>query len=172
MNDNKDKDPLDRMVDAYESMLERVDGWLKDAEHAVPNLRKGIDAAREKAVELDELTREEADRLGAYLERDLKDAGNFLAENGKEFRGWLRFEGKLVESRLLELFAGVADRTRVELETLAERAREASSYHTGEVTGPGTLVCTGCGKELHFHRTGHIPPCPKCRGTGFRREEP
>ena len=54
----------------------------------------------------------------------------------------------------------------------AEQAREASFYHTGEVTGPGTLVCAECGKELHFHKAGHIPPCPGCRGTRYRRGKP
>ena len=68
MNDNPRKDPLDGMVDAYENMLERVDGWLKGAESAIPNLRQGIEHARERAVEMNELTREEAQKIGAvYL---------------------------------------------------------------------------------------------------------
>ncbi|MES9926605.1 MAG: hypothetical protein ABW158_00685, partial [Candidatus Thiodiazotropha sp. 6PDIVS] len=45
----------------------------------------------------------------------------------------------------------------------------ASLYHTGEVTGPGTLVCAQCGKEMHFKKTGHIPPCSGCKGTDFQR---
>jgi len=171
MNENPRRDPLDRMVDAYENMLERVDGWLKDAESAMPELRQGIEHAREKAVELDELTREEAQKIGAYLERDVEDAASFLVNTGAEFRGWLRFETELIENRLLEMFVGVADKTRVELESLAEQAREASTYHVGEVTGLGTLQCVTCGKEMHFHKTGRIPPCAKCHGTTFRRAE-
>ena len=58
-----------------------------------------------------------------------------------------------------------------ELNLTAEQAREASFYHTGEVTGPGTLVCVECGKELHFHKAGHIPPCPGCRGTRYQRQQ-
>ena len=71
----------------------------------------------------------------------------------------------------MDMFAKVADRTRLELDRFADNARAASLYHTGEVTGPGTLVCAGCGKELHFHKAGRIPPCPKCHGTEYRREE-
>ena len=166
------RDPISRMSDAYEKMLERVDEMLAKAEKsAIPSLRKSLEQAREKAVELNELTREEAEKLAGYLERDMQDAAQLFSETGEELRNWWRFDVKLVEQRLLEMFGNVADRTRVELDRFAEQAREASFYHTGEITGPGTLVCAECGKELHFHKAGHIPPCPGCRGTRYRRQK-
>jgi hypothetical protein len=170
MSDKEERDPVERLVDAYENMLERVDEMLGRAEkNALPTLKRSIEHAREKAVEMNELTREEAEKVAAYVERDMKDAAHFLTRTGEEFRDWFRFDIQLIENRLMEMFATVADRTRVELESLAERAREASLYHTGEITGPGTLVCTKCGKELHFHKAGHIPPCPKCHATEYQR---
>jgi len=164
------RDPVDRLVDAYERMLERVDQALETAEKsAIPSLRKALDNAKEKAVELNELTREEAEKLGHYVERDMKEAARYLADTGDEIREWWRFDLKQIERQLLDMFASVADKTRVELERLAGQAREASLYHTGEVSGPGTLVCVDCGKELHFHKAGRVPPCPKCHGTRFKR---
>ncbi len=171
MTEDDKRDPVDRMSDAYERMLERVDGMLDKAEKTtIPNLRKALEHAREKAVELNELTREEAEKLVDYVERDMKDAARYLSDTGEEFRNWWRFDVQQVEHRLMDMFAKVADRTRVELESIAEQAREASFYHTGEMTGPGTLVCTECGKELHFHKAGHIPPCSQCRGTRYQRQ--
>lgn len=170
MNDDDKRDPIDRMTDAYERMLERVDGMLELAEKsALPTLRRSLDHAREKAVELNELTREEAEKLSAYVERDMQDAAHYLIETGAEFRQWWQFDVQMIEQRLLEMFANVADKTRLELEKLADQAREASMYHTGEVTGPGTLLCNGCGKEMHFHKAGRIPPCSGCKGTSFKR---
>ncbi len=164
------RDPVDRMVDAYENMLERVDDMLEKAEKtALPNLRKALESAREKAVELNELSREEAEKVAEYVERDMKEAAHYLADTGEEFRNWFRFDMELIENRFLEMFANVADRTRLELDRFASQAREAALYHTGEITGPGTLVCEGCGKELHFQKAGHIPPCPKCHGTRYSR---
>jgi Zn finger protein HypA/HybF involved in hydrogenase expression len=169
--DNK-REPIDRMVEAYERMLERVDELLGRAEKsAIPTLRKSLEQARERAVELNELTREEADKIAGYVERDMQEAAHFLAETGEQFREWWRFDLQLIETNLLEMFANVADKTRLELEKLANQAREAAYYHTGEVTGPGTLVCTECGKVLNFHKAGHIPPCPKCRSTRYRRAQ-
>ena len=171
-NDAKDsKTPLDRLTDGYDVMLERVNDVMKDAEHKTSNrFREGMEHAREKAIELDELSREEAEKIGSYLERDLKDAARFLSDTGDEFKQWFKFDLELVESRMFEAFASVADKTRVELEQWSEWAREASRYTTGEVTGAGTLVCEACGKELHFHKAGHIPPCPACGKTHFCRE--
>ncbi|MCP4126493.1 MAG: zinc ribbon-containing protein, partial [Gammaproteobacteria bacterium] len=63
MAPDNNQDPLDRMVVAYENMLQRVDDLLQKAEKtAIPTLKKSLEHAREKAVELDELTREEAEK--------------------------------------------------------------------------------------------------------------
>ena len=164
------KAPMDKLTDAYESMLEHVHDAMKQTkENTLPGLREYLSNVREKMVELGELTREEAETIAGYVERDIKDAAAYLAETGEQMSTWWRFDVQQVEDRLLEMFINVADQTKLELEKFREQARAATSYHTGEVTGPGTLVCNDCGKELHFHKTGHIPPCSGCKGTEFRR---
>lgn len=169
MND-KSKDPVDRMVEAYEAMLTRVHEAAETAEEkTVPWLRESLSAARDRAVELEELTREEAERVSRYVERDLHDAASFIAETGQEFRDWASFDWRLIQNRMLEMFAGMADQTGEALRGFADQAREASLYHTGEITAPGILECMACGETLHFEKTGHIPPCPKCQATTYRR---
>ena len=164
------KDPFDRMIDAYETMIERVHEAAESVEKQTgPWLRGAVGDARERAVELGELTREEADRVSRYVERDIKEAASFIADTGQEFRDWVNFDWQLMQNRMLDMFAGMADQTSMALQELADRAREASTYHTGEITSPGVLVCMDCGEELHFEKTGHIPPCPKCTGTDFQR---
>ncbi len=170
MAPDNQKETLEHLVEAYDTMLKRVSDAIKKAEQsAIPALKKNIEQARETAIEVGELTREEAEKIASYLERDMRDAADFLSETGREFKEWGKFDLELIEDRLLEMFANVADKTRLELEALAQRARRASMYHTGEITGPGTLVCTQCGKEIHFQKTGHIPPCAGCHGTEYRR---
>ena len=120
-------------------------------------------------MELGELTREEAEKIGDYLKRDIVDAAEYLAEPTQELADWLRFDIELIEERLLEMFLSVADRTKVELLELQREAERADSWHTGELAGIGTLQCFDCGELLHFHATGHIPPCPVCNGTAFKR---
>lgn len=118
------KGPVDRMVDAYEAMLQRVHEAADSAEQkTLPWLRETLADARERAVELGELTREESEKVARYVERDLHEAANFIAETGQEFRDWLNFDWRLVQSRMLEMFAGMADQTSQALKGFADQAR-------------------------------------------------
>jgi len=160
----------DRLVEAYDRMLERIHDAVKHTGgEAMPVLKKQIEHARETAIELGELTREEAEKIGEYLRRDTEEAARYLAETRQDFHDWFRFDLKLVEQRFLQMFELMVDRTQTELNRLADRAKGIEELHTGEVSAPGTLYCAGCGSELHFHKTGRIPPCPKCHKTTYRR---
>jgi len=168
--DNRERN--EQLVHAYNLMMHRVSETLSKATDAAgPILHKAIEAAEEKAVELEELTREEAVKIGDYLRRDLQDAGEYLAgPEAQELKNWLRFDIELIENQLLEMFLKVADRAKLDMLDFEEKLIEANEYHTGQITGPGTLVCNSCGEVLHFHAAGHIPPCPKCRHTEFVRQ--
>jgi Zn finger protein HypA/HybF involved in hydrogenase expression len=159
----------DNQVHAYNSMLQRVKGFMEKAEHgAIPKLQQALQFASDKAIEVGELTAEEADKIAKYLQRDIQEAATYLGEHGDELKDWLKLDILLVENKLLEMFSQVVDQTTLELDRLAIEA-QMSEWHTGEVTGIGVLECTQCGEHLHFHKSGHIPPCPKCHGTVFQR---
>lgn len=172
MTRNDLPEPDQRAIAAYNRMMERVKSALDTAEkNTLMNLRQGVEKAARLAEQLGELTRDEAERIGTYLQRDLHDAGKYLADSGSDLRSWLRFDVELIEDRLLDLFSSVADRTRLEWLELEQRAHDEPTYHSGEITGPGTLQCQACGQEIHFHATGHIPPCPNCHGSQFVRAD-
>ena len=157
----------ERKVHAYNRMMERVKAAFGGSrDHS---LNDALKDAKKKAVAEDELTSDEADQIGGFLKRDLEDAGHFLSDNTNELADWLHFDLELLEDKLAELLQGVADPTRVDLAMLAEHAQHADDYSTGEVTGLGTLECQACGKQMVFRKAGHIPPCPSCHKTKFRR---
>lgn len=158
------KEEPDRLVRGYEIMLEYV-----AAPGAAGQVRDLIDRAKEKAMEIGELSREEVERLGDYLRRDLEAAGQFLAETGDSLGDWLRFDLRYLEEKMLELIASAADRTRVEWARLAG-ARAAPEWRTGEVAGVGTLTCVSCGHEVALHAPGRVPECPTCKATVFQRD--
>lgn len=161
----------EKLVHAYNRMMERVKDLLQRSENkTLATLAHSVERAKDKAVELGELSREEAERIGDYLRRDLEDAGEYLADTGEALSTWLQFDLELVEDRLWEAFTAAADQTKLAYLELAQRAQRASEYHTGDITTMGTLQCTQCGELLHFHATGHIPPCPRCHNTRFVRK--
>jgi len=160
----------DRLVAAYNRMLERIRNMMGETPRGEgPHLQQAIDNAKERATEMGELSREEAERVGDYLRRDVDDAAKFINDSGRELGDWLRFDWQLVERSIADMFAQTVDHTRLELDRLAERADAIGEWHAGEVVGIGTLQCKGCGEVLRFHHTAHIPPCPKCHGTRYRR---
>jgi len=164
-----------KQVDAYRRMMERVKIRLEELEQAekaaFPQLSASIEHAAQKAVELDELTREEARLIGGYLKRDLEDAGQYLATTGHDLGAWLRFDLELLEDRLLDFFRRGVDRSRLDL--LAFEAPPAGAepvrYRSGEITGPGTLQCEECGEQVVFHAPAAIGSCPGCGGMLFLR---
>lgn len=171
MSEHHEQDTLDKLVAAYERMLERTHKTIEQAEkEALPAFRELLHKTRDRMVELGELTREEADKVADYIHRDILDAAHYIAETGEDLAAWWRFDIELIEQRILDAFSKVADQTSVQLQNLAEQARQASLYHTGEVAGPGTLVCDSCGARVQMHKAGRIPSCPECGATGFKRE--
>ena len=170
MAEEDNQQQRERHAHGYDRILQRAREYLDEfEEHAGDAVATAVDRAKERSHELGELSREEAERIGEYVRRDMSDAAAWMEESGQEFGQWLRFDLEQVEQRLMENFLKVADRTRVELSDWAERANRFGEWHTGEITSVGTLRCEGCGEELHFTRTAHIPPCPRCHGTVFKR---
>ena len=168
------KETADKLLKTYHDMLDQVkDLWHDAEEKALPTLSENIEKASEKASELGELTKEEAEKLGGYIKRDLEQAGDYLsdytAKNGPQLKNWIKDELSFAEVEFAEMFANLADKTRIELDALADRARQVGVWHTGEITNVGVLYCQSCDEVLHFKKPGHIPPCPKCRGTVFKK---
>lgn len=159
----------EKLISAYHRMLEQTQSAFKETlQDTAPQLKKLIDNAVETSIEIGELTKEEAHKIGEYLRRDLQDATEYMHTSNKELKDWFRFDLELVEDRLLEMFSLMSDPTRIALDNLAQTA-DMAEWHTGEITGPGTLRCDDCDHDLHFHQVGHIPPCPNCHATKFHR---
>jgi hypothetical protein len=114
-----DSSSSSRWVEAYQRMMERAKHQIEELEQAekaaFPRLSASIEQAAEKAVEVGELTREEAQLIGSYLKRDWEDAGHYLTVTGRDLRTWLRFDLELLEDRLLEFFQRGVDQSRLDL---------------------------------------------------------
>jgi predicted RNA-binding Zn-ribbon protein involved in translation (DUF1610 family) len=166
-----EKSTREKWLRAYDDMMVRVKTAIEEAEeYALPAIKRHIAKARDTAVVLEELTKEEAEKVAYFLERDVEDAGRHLAESGHELSDWLRFDIGLIEDRLLEVLAKVADHTRLDMLQFERDLKEGPPYNAGEITGPGTLECVSCGAVIRFHAIGYIPNCPSCAHTVFRRK--
>lgn len=158
-----------KQSEGYRKLLDTALHFIEQAEEkAAPVVEKAVRQAQERLSEAGEYSREELEKLGEYLKRDLHDAADYMERTGSEYADWLRLDILKLETNLAESFLRVADRTRLELANWVMQS-ELHTWHSGEITGPGTLQCIDCGELLHFEEPGHVPPCPKCHGSRFRR---
>jgi len=124
---------------------------------------------RELVARAGEWTREELDLAADLLARDLRDLRDHLAHETAELGEALTLDTELLEQGAAEALRRLADPTRIAQFELTLAATAADFYQTGEMATPGAFQCTACGQSLHLTRTTHLPPCPRCHGTHFRR---
>ncbi len=154
-------------ISAYDNMIKHLHDALADTSKS---LSHGLETAKEKTSELGGLTQEEINKISDFVKRDVEDAAYTITEKSHDsLSDWLKFDIELIENFALEAFMDVADKTRIQLAELEQRARAADTYRAGEITGPGTLVCTQCTKTIHFKTTSKIPECPDCGNKTFQR---
>ncbi len=151
-------------VGLYQKLADRAAELLQES-------RKNLDEALKKASEEissgGEYTREQAERIGEFLRRDLNEVG----KKAKTARDSV-FEAVEPHRVVAGVQSGLSKLLRSAADTLTEvagKSEQVLEFKTGEVTSPGTLTCKDCGKEMHFKSTVKIPPCPGCHKTRFRK---
>jgi len=161
MNDERD-------IFNFEKLAEETKGRIiSSKEKSREWLQLAVDASAEQLETAGEFSKEEGERLKRFLKRDLA-AMRVDFTRAREFvnRG-------LSPSRVGGGFADLASHLFSSMgdtfQGWADKSEEALTFNTGEISGPGLLTCTDCGTELHLKRPSHIPPCPKCHKTDFRK---
>jgi len=157
---------------AYERIIHRVEESLGKAEEVtLEELKHGIDQAIEFEEDVEELTRQEASLLGAYLKRDLKDLNHFMGQTGKGLAEWLKFDMALLGEKIQSLLKQVADKTVVEQQQLEEELAEHNEeiYMSAEYVLARTFVCVNCDAEQEFIKPGFLMSCSECGSDQFQR---
>jgi len=170
---SQDEQSNNHLIQGYEKLLQRTEETLNaTAKHTKTVLKQALSTAREKSIELGELTQEEADKVHDFVTRDLYDAGQHLLQEERELSDWLHLNILVIEKTVLNRFTKLSQAAKLELEHLKKAKQRLDEWHTGEITTIGTLCCKKCGEQIQFKQVGHIPPCPKCHGTVFERVKP
>lgn len=164
------KEDKDKLIEAFDHMVDQVSQSIHKAEETLaPTIEEMVHNAQKMARDLYSLTQEESEALAKTLKKDLHKANETLNQQSKELKDWLSFDLTVVEDRFIDLIGRAADKTWLDFRAFESENHQASTYKTGEVCNAGTLCCQKCGKEIHFSKTSHIPPCAGCHGTEFYR---
>ncbi len=157
-SDKEEADQYDEMAAKFKELFEA--GAEKSSEFAQIAMEK----ARKQLTAAGAVSEEQGKNFKKFLERDFSS----MAET---FRDEARI--KLNPTRLgtgaLASISSLLEAAGSALTGAAVKAKESLSCRSGEITAAGTLTCAACGHEMHFKKTGRIPPCPKCHKTEFKK---
>jgi len=186
------EDPQEQL-DAYARLRARAAALLAEARQGLnaQHLQELGEKAGAEVRGLGEHSRETARKLGAVLRKDLAstaqslhprlgalgDDAQALFNNVRDRGGALWEELSLEAGKTLETsrdrgaatLASVARAIGEWSRQLGDRLDSSLAYRTGEMTHGGSFACSQCGQAVVLKRPGHLPPCPKCHGTDFRR---
>ena len=164
------KSDSDKLIKAFDHMVENVSKAMHEAEEALaPTIDEMIQSAQILASDIHKLSKEESEKLGEALKRDIHKAHKTLNQQKKELKDWLSFDLTLVEDKFIELIARAADKSWLDFRDFESQSKQGEVYRTGEVCSAGTLCCKSCAQTMNLSKTSHIPPCPKCHHTEFYR---
>ncbi|MCF7987832.1 MAG: zinc ribbon-containing protein [Methylovulum sp.] len=160
MNKNK-------LINAYSDLMAHIYEAMDDTLHSFAD---ALDIAKEKASKVSDLSNEDIEKVSKFIKRDVEHAAHGLTEQAdkQSLAEWFKFDIELIENFTLDAFLSIADKTRVELAKLQQLAKK-HTYHSGEITSPGTFICDACGKEIAFKTPSEIPHCPACHADTFIR---
>lgn len=130
-------------------------------------IEKATETAREQFTAAGEFSAEQGEAFKNYMRRDLAQTENDMHALGKEASE--RFHPARIGAGALSSMARLLGATGSALQNLSRKAEDTLHFNTGEITAAGTLTCTKCGQKVQLKRSAHIPPCPSCHGTEFRK---
>jgi Zinc-ribbon containing domain len=156
-----------KLVTAYTDLMEHLYITMDNTLHSMAD---ALEIAKDNLNKAGSLTLEEVDVISDALKRDIESAAHGLPDHKDQNKlsEWFKFDIELIENFALDAFLSLADKTRIELAKLGEKATR-HKYHCGEITLPGTFVCDSCTKEIAFKEPSQIPECPNCQGEIFTR---
>lgn len=163
MSEHDDKKGKDD-ISLYENLAARTAELLEDGKKTFEEAMK---KAGDEFTSAGKFTREQADKVANFVRRDLSHLGD-QADKAREAIKKAVDPHRVAagaQSALARILASAAET----LGEWAEKSEKQVEYKTGEVTSAGTLTCKACDNEIHLSNTGHIPPCPKCHKTVFRK---
>ncbi|MCG6872807.1 MAG: zinc ribbon-containing protein [Gammaproteobacteria bacterium] len=176
-------------LSAYDRLMEQTKVHLQAVATAMEpeQLKKTIDKAAAEVRELGEHSREAIGKASAALKKDLAStSSHFKAGMDEVGKGaaHMKDSGAQVWTHMAWGTASAWEATRDWganftggfLKGVSDWSSRMSAelekslvYHTGEMTYGGSFRCVACDAKVSLEKPGHLPACPACKATDFRR---
>ena len=199
MTDDTDKTPETEQaqkaeeLSAYEKLVQQVKANMERLTSTIDaeSLKGSIDKATHELKEIGDHSMEAITKAADAMKKDLatsvdhvKPAFESLGKGAEQAFGTLQNTSAEVWAKMAEGTTGALYAWRDWTGTatadflknvsawsakMSGQLDEALVYHTGEMTHGGTFKCLNCDSEIVIKKLSHLPPCPKCQQTKFKR---
>lgn len=155
-------------VEAYEKFAAKTkEFWNESKDKSSQALEDAMEKAKSAQEKSGEITRQQGAQFKRFLQRDVEQTAHDLKQAGQKASESLR--PTALQSSVSMLVSSISDQASGLIDKLSTMAEKEVTLKTGEVTGPAKMICTQCEQSLHFESSGHVPPCPNCHSTEFKR---
>ncbi len=160
-----DVDQGDTVADQYDELAERFKELFESgAEKSADFAAVAMEKARKQLTAAGAFSEEQGKNLKGFLERDLSQMADTMRDEAKE-----KLNPSRVSAGAMSSLSSLLNMAGSAISSIAEKTQKAISCRSGEITSAGTLTCVSCDCEMHFKKTGRVPPCPRCHATEFRK---
>lgn len=128
---------------------------------------KAMESARQQLAAAGEFSAEQGEAFKKFMQRDLEQTAEEMRAFGQDAKE--RLNPSRLGAGALSSIARALEAAGSALQNLSRKAEDALRFRTGEITAAGTLTCIKCGQTVQLKRSAHIPPCPSCHATEFRK---
>lgn len=158
----------EKLEASYEKFAEKTKKFLEESrETTSESLNQAMDRVRQDLEKAGDITREEGEKIKAFLQRDLEQTSKDMKQLGTSTVDHLR-PGS-VRTGFYNLMSYVGTHSSELFDKLAEKAEKQVTVKTGEICSKTKLKCKECETEISIHDSSKVPPCPKCHKTEFKR---
>ena len=158
-----------KLKDGYERFTQKVASELRERgkvgkkqwEEALKTAKDFVQKSKP------ELKREDLEKLGDGIKKDVRAALRTIKSRGDDFTKSEAF--LTARDKGAEFLLKIAHAVKDAAESVETNLGEVLKYKKGDVVGGGQLVCNGC-KETVTVESGPLAACPKCGNEEFKRK--
>ncbi|MCM2131161.1 zinc ribbon-containing protein [Larsenimonas rhizosphaerae] len=172
---NNQPDRQQRLKDAYERSMSRFGEREQQREDTSRWSKEGLARELDEIIafeaDVEEFTRDELSLLRAWLERDVRQFGHFMAEGGGGLAQWMGIDLDYLSNRLRQALFSMADRTAIDQYRFNDDLEAAQAdYCEGELALPGRMRCVHCDQTVTFTTSSLLEACHGCGHRYFKRD--
>lgn len=155
---------------AYERLREEAQKRLADIKDTVSAdaIRDSIDKASQRLKDVGEYTAETINKVAESLKKDIAGAARNMGPKWEQFSDKTSDLFVVWRDRGSTFLGRAASAVGDWLEQAGGRLRD-ETYDTGDMASKGTFSCVACDERITLQTAGHLPTCPNCNQTKFRR---